>query len=348
MKKILKIDQQTQQLTAISIALFLLMIILRPNNFLKPANIHSMLLQLVEPGLFALCISLAYLSRGIDLSIVSIANLVGIINGVILRSYITPASTEGETVAILLLCLLVGLAIGVLCGLFNGFLIAELGILPILVTLGTQNLFMGIAMVITQGRAEGNFPSILLKLADVNLLGFGRFSGIPLVTGFFLVVFITVCIVVHKTPYGLKLQWYGSSKQVSYFTGINNKMVIYTTYLISGLIASTAGFVIMARSNSAKADYGLTYVFLALLINVLAGISPLGGRGKVYNVILSLVALQILSTGFNMLRVSPLIRDSLFGFLLVFSIILDYVLARRQAEKLNRRAILAAKASNNQ
>lgn len=302
-----------------------------------------MLLQLAEPGLFSLCISLTYLSKGIDLSIVSIANLVGIVNGIMLRTYLTPDSTSGETIVMLLICLGVGLAIGALCGLLNGFMIAELGIFPILVTLGTQNLFMGIAMILTQGRAVGNFPAVILGLGRMNLFAFGTFRGIPLITFFFLMVFVAICIIVHKTPYGLKLQWYGSSSRVSFFTGIDNKRVIYITYLLSGVIASTAGMIVMMSSNSAKADYGLPYVFLALLVNVLAGISPLGGRGKVYNIILALISLQILSTGFNMLRVSPLIRDSLFGFLLIFTIMLDYYLTKRRNERLNRMAVLGNK-----
>jgi simple sugar transport system permease protein len=342
----IKIDQTTLQLTGIAVFLLVVMAFLKPDRFFLPINIDSMLLQLAEPGFFALCISLAYLSKGIDLSIVSTANLVGIINGMIIRNNISPTSSNGEIVQILIVCLITGLAVGALCGLFNGFLIAQLGIFPILVTLGTQNLYMGIAMALTQGRAEGNFPAMLLALGNANVFSFKEFLGLPVVTLFFLAVFIIVAIVVHKTPYGLKLQWYGSNSRASYFTGINNKQVIYTTYLLSGLIAALAGMVIMARSNSAMANYGTTYIFQALLTCVLAGISPLGGRGKVYNVLLSLIALQILSTGFNMMRVSPLIRDSLFGFLLVISIILDYILARRRAERLNRNAILAPKASD--
>ena len=58
-----------------------------------------------------------------------------------------------------------------------------------------------------------------------------------------------------------------------------------------------------------------------------------------YNVLLSLIALQILGTGFNMLRVSPLIRDSIFGFLLVISILLDYIAEKRRNDILNRRAM---------
>ncbi len=131
----------------------------------------------------------------------------------------------------------------------------------------------------------------------------------------------------------------GSNIKTAWYTGIDNEKVTFITYTISGLLASIAGLIIMSRTNSAKADYGLTYVFQALLTCVLAGVSPLGGRGKVYNVLLSLIALQILSTGFNMLRISPLIRDSIFGFLLVISILLDYIVEKRRIDKLNKAAI---------
>lgn len=334
MKKLQNIDRKTLQLIGISVVLFVVMVILRGDRFLRAANIDSMLFQLVEPGLFAMCIAIAYLSKGIDLSIVTTANLVGIVCGIILRLYAAP---DGSNAALLIvLCVFVALIIGALCGLLNGLLIAKLGIFPILVTLGTQNVFMGIGMILTQGRAEGNFPQALLDFGNAHII------GVPLLTVLFLILFAALCVVVHKTPYGRKLQWMGANSKAAWFTGIDNTRVTLTTYVISGVLAALAGIVIMARTNSAKADYGVSYVFQALLTCVLGGISPLGGRGKAYNVLLSLVALQILSTGFNMLRVSPLIRDSIFGFLLVISILLDYISEKRRNERLNRQAIAAA------
>lgn len=334
--RIKKMDRKSMQLIAISVFLFVLMTALRGDRFLRPANIDSMLFQLVEPGLFAMCIAIAYLSKGIDLSIVTIANLVGIVNGILLRRTVLPDGSNA--LKMLFVCLAVSVLTGILCGLLNGVLIAKVGIFPILATLGTQNVFMGIGMILTQGRAEGNFPKALLEFGNAHV------GGVPLLTILFLVMFAAICIVVHKTPYGLKLQWMGSNSKASWYSGIDNVRVTLTTYMLSGLMAGLCGMVIMARSNSAKADYGVSYVFQALLTCVLGGISPLGGRGKVYNVLLSLIALQILGTGFNMLRVSPLIRDSIFGFLLVISILLDYIAEKRRADMLNRRAVKANEA----
>lgn len=336
-RKLKGIDQKSLQLIGLSIVMFIVMVILRGDRFLRPANIDSMLFQLVEPGLFAMCIAIAYLSKGIDLSIVTIANLVGIVNGIILRKTVAPDGSNA--LAMLFVCLVVAIVIGLCCGALNGFLIARVGIFPILVTLGTQNVFMGIGMILTQGRAEGNFPQMLLDFGDAHVM------GVPLLTILFLLMFAALCVVVHKTPYGRKLQWMGSNSKAAWYSGIDNVRVTFTTYMLSGVMAALCGMVIMSRTNSAKADYGVSYVFQALLTCVLGGISPLGGRGKVYNVLLSLVALQILSTGFNMLRVSPLIRDSIFGFLLVISILLDYVTEKRRTDRLNKQAIKAAQAS---
>lgn len=342
MKKKFNLDKQTTQLLIISAAMFIIMTILQPTRFLRPINIHSMLSQLAEPGMFALCISVAFLCKGNDLSIVSVANLVGIVNGIILRTVMPDGASNGQTVKWLLICVLTAISIGAVCGLMNGFLIAELGISPILATLGTQSLITGIGMALTQGRAEGNFPELLLRLDSINLFVFGSFMGIPFLTVFFILVLIIMCIIIHKTPFGFKLQLYGSNSYAAFFTGINNKAIVYKTFLLSSFIASLTGIVNMAHTNSAKADYGGTWVFQAMLTCVLAGISPLGGRGKIYNLLLSLIALQILSTGFNMMRVSPLIRDSLFGFLLVFSIVLDFVLTKQKARRLNRKAIMTS------
>ena len=335
MKSFQKIDRKTIQLLLITLALFVVMVILRGDRFLRAKNIESMLFQLVEPGLFAVCIGFAYMSRGMDLSIVSIANLVGVVNGIMLRTYM---AEDGSNVGLLLfLCVIIGIGIGLACGAINAFFISNVGIFPILVTLGTQNMFMGIAMALTQGRAEGNFPQALLDF------GSAKVGFFPLITLLFLLLYAVLCVVVHKTPYGLKLQWMGSNSRVTWYTGIDNPRITYITYMISGTLAALAGIVIMARTNSAKADYGTTYVFQALLTCVLAGISPLGGTGKMYNLILSIIAIQITSTGFNMLRISALIRDSIFGILLVTSIVIDFATEARRTRRLNRAAIRTAK-----
>jgi simple sugar transport system permease protein len=88
-------------------------------------------------------------------------------------------------------------------------------------------------------------------------------------------------------------------------------------YAIAGLIASIAGLVVLARVNSANADYGSSYLLLVILINILAGVSPAGGFGTVTGVTLAVICLQLISSGLNFLSFSAFSRDLFFGGLLV-------------------------------
>jgi simple sugar transport system permease protein len=93
--------------------------------------------------------------------------------------------------------------------------------------------------------------------------------------------------------------------------------VVITTYTLSGFIASCAGLVILARANSANADYGTSYLLLSVLINILAGVNPNGGSGTVFGLILAVLSLQFISSGLNILAVNVYARDLTYGALLV-------------------------------
>ena len=83
------------------------------------------------------------------------------------------------------------------------------------------------------------------------------------------------------------------------------------------MLASVAGFIIAARISSVKWDYGTSYVLIAILIVVMAGVKPEGGYGRISCVILSAAALQILSSMFNFLNISNFFRDFAWGVLLL-------------------------------
>ena len=95
--------------------------------------------------------------------------------------------------------------------------------------------------------------------------------------------------------------------------------------MLASLIGALAGILILARTNSAKYDYGTSYVLQAMLASVLAGVSPLGGRGYIPNILLSVLSIQMLDSGFNFLRVSSFVRSSTYGILLILSIAAEYL-----------------------
>jgi simple sugar transport system permease protein len=123
----------------------------------------------------------------------------------------------------------------------------------------------------------------------------------------------------------------GTNPLATRFAGINDVAVTIRTYLISGMFAAAAGLVIMSRANSAKADYGSSYLLLSILICVLGGINPYGGFGRVAGLVLAVLSLQFLSSGLNMLQVSNFAKELIWGGLLLVVMVANGIQFRRKS-----------------
>jgi len=333
MKKNLFSNRKAQLISACLI-IFIMMAVGRPSTFLTLTNFQSMMVQISDVGIFALAMAITMIAAGVNLSIINLGNLVAVINAVLLKSMVTERTSASSIYLILLLCLGISLTVGYIAGVINSFLIANLKIPEILATLGTMNIFLGTAMIITNGQGIIGFPQQLLDFGSNNIL------GIPIPFLVFLIVAIILYIIIQKTPFGTQLKLFGLNRQASYFSGINNKKVIYKTYIISCMVASISGLMIMARTNSATVDYGATLILITLLIGVLSGIDPAGGTGDVLNIFLALLVMQLLNSGLNLLRVSSFIREMTPAALLVVIVSLEHYLHARSERILNRRVLL--------
>jgi simple sugar transport system permease protein len=118
----------------------------------------------------------------------------------------------------------------------------------------------------------------------------------------------------------------GTNASASRYAGINNLRVTLLTYMLSGIVASIAGIIIISHYGSAKSDYGTSYTLLALLIVVLGGVAPSGGRGKVLGVALSVVILQLISSAFNILRFNSFFKTLVWGLLLLVVMVVKAVI----------------------
>lgn len=313
-------DKNLTRLFIITILVLVLMSIAGSGRFLNLQNFRSMSYQFPEIGILGIAIMIAMLTGGIDLSVVGIANLTGILAALTMtRLFDANAASSGAVTGIILLAILISVSVGLLCGLINGYLIAQIGITPILATLGTMQLFTGFAVVITKGPAVVGYPSQFLNLGN------GTVLGLPIPLLVFIVIAVVFAILLNQTATGLKIYLLGTNPVASEFSGINNKKILIRTYLISGLLAAIAGIVMIARTNSAKADYGTSYVLQSVLIAVLGGINPAGGFGKISGLILAILSLQFLSSGFNMLRFSNFFKDFIWGALLIVVMVINYL-----------------------
>ncbi|MDO5066722.1 MAG: ABC transporter permease [Propionibacteriaceae bacterium] len=309
------VDAHILRLTVFLLALCLLFLIVKTRDFTSIGTWQSMALQFPEYGIMALGVMLTMMTGGIDLSSVGVANMSAIVSASVMLAIAPRGADQGQQLSAVAAGVLVALALGVLAGVLNGLLVAVVRIPAILVTLGTLELFTGVAIVVSEGKPISGLP-----MAYSSLLG-GKVLGVPTPLLIFVVMALIVGFVLHKMSFGTKIQLLGSNATAAKFSGLDSVGLLVRTYALSGLCASVAGLVMMANYNSAKADYGVTYTLLTVLIVVLGGVNPNGGNGRLVGVLLAIAILQILSSGLNAFpQISNFYRPLIYGAVLLIVI----------------------------
>lgn len=304
-------DTQLNFLVGINVLILIAATVLSHGGFLDVYNFQSMASQLPELGLLAIGVSLAMISGngGIDLSGIGLANLAGVVGAIVTPLLVDgDASPWGYTATFISLALATG-AVG---GLLNGWLIARLGLTPILCTLGTQLIFTGAAVVLSHG------TSVRIASVDpLSTLGNENLYGVPIPFVIFMAVLLAVGWLLRYSPFGIRLFLLGTNAKAARYAGIPGERMLLSTYATAGILASIAGVIIAARTASVKSDYGSSYLLIAILIAVMAGVRPEGGYGRMVCLFFSAMALQLLSSTFNLLDISNFFRDCAWGLLLL-------------------------------
>ncbi len=317
-KRINWIQNEFAMLSIIILVVLLLMGVLNPLRFFRIYNLQSMAFQLPELGLLSLGMMVIMLTGGINLSLIASANLSGILMALVLNRLAPPETFIGSGSGIVLLVILVGLAAGVAVGLANGALVAYVGVSPILATLGMMTLLNGVNILITKGYVISGFPPAF------QFIGNGKALGIPFPMIIFALIAIVVGIAMKRTPYGLEVYMLGTNEIATRYSAVNVPKVLMKSYVISGLLSATAAIVMISRFNSAKSDYGESYLLVTILAAILGGTNVYGGFGKVTGLILALVILQIISSGLNLLQVNAFITRAIWGMILAAVMIGQY------------------------
>ena len=324
-KDFLNRDKNMTRLLVVFVAVFALCSITKGSMFLSASNFQSMGKQFPEFGLLSIGMSLALFTGGIDLSIVYIATLSSVIVARLLPVLVTEGASDGTAYLMVIICFAIAIMVGIVCGLLNGFFISKVGIPAILATLGTQALFQGCAIVITGGSTISGFPPQLSAMVNQKV------AGIPVTVIVFILCAVIVGFILAKTTLGRQLRMLGTNPKATEYTGLNNVKLTMLSYMMSGILASIAGMIMIGRFNSAKADYGASYTMQAILIAVMGGIDPNGGKGNIQGVAVAIVIIQMISSWLNMYEnISNFYRQIIWGGLLIFILIFNYVINARE------------------
>ena len=311
-------DRHISRLILMMVAWAVFMAITRFDKFYTLINFQTMASQFPEFGLMALGIMVCMITGGIDLSTVGVANLTSILMAMLMKSMV---DAEGEmSAAVIALAFVIAIALGALAGALNGLLVSKIRIPPILATLGMSELFTGLAIVVTNGKAVSKLPRIYASSINSKIFGL-----IPTQLVFFAAMAMIIWFLLSRTTFGTKIYMIGTSSTAARFSGVKTDLLLVKTYLISGICAALGGMIMLANYNSARADYGTVYTLQCVLIVVLGGVNPNGGSGKISGVVLATCLLKLLETGLNRFpQISSNYISLIWGGVLILIMVLNY------------------------
>ncbi len=325
LKTAARANQHVVRLLLIMVCWLVFMAATRFEKFYTFSNFRTIASQFPEFGLMSLGVMLCMITGGIDLSCVGVANTTAILMAMLM----TAAAGEGGVLsaAWFPVIFLLSILIGALLGLFNGFLVAKIRIPPILATLGVNELLSGVCIVLTGGAAYSSFPKEMTTALAKDIGGV-----LPIRLVVFIVAAVIIWFMLERTTYGVKLHLLGTSEKVALYSGLKTHRLLLRTYMTSGICAALGGLMMLATYASARADYGSQYTLQSILIVVLGGVSPNGGKGKLSGVVLAILVLKLLESGINRFpSISSYYISLIWGGVLILAMMLDYLTNSRRA-----------------
>lgn len=273
--------------------------------------------------IISLGLTLVIATRGIDISVGSVMAIAGAMTAMLIGGkYVM--GRDDITANPLWLCVLAGLGISLLFGMWNGFLVAFLGLQPIIATLILLVAGRGVAQLITSGQI------ITVYYRPYYYLGNGFLLGLPFSVWLVTALLAAFLFLTRKTALGLFIESVGVNPVAARFAGVRARMITFWTYAICGLGAGLAGLIVTSNVKSADGNNaGLDYELDAILAVVLGGTSLAGGRFTLVGSMLGALIIQMLTTTILSTRVPP-------ERVLVVKALVVFVVSILQSERVRR------------
>ncbi len=244
--------------------------------------------------LLATGMSLVIATKGIDLSVGAVAAICGAVAATLVGKHDLPPAFPVPII------ILISIGFGVLCGLWNGFLVAFLDIQPIVATLILMVAGRGIAQMVT----SATIATFVNK--DLAFFGLGYIFGLPASIYIAIGVLILVYLLVRRTAIGLMIESVGANAKASYYVGFNARLIKLFVYIVSGVCAAIAGVIITANIRAADPNNGGLYSEMdAILAVVIGGASFFGGRFYLGLTAIGVLVIQSMNTGILISGIQP-------------------------------------------
>ena len=269
-------------------------------HFLTAANLLNVVRQSSIVGICAVGMTMVIVILGIDLSIAGLIALCPMVSGLLML--------QGFPIAI---SVIAGIIAGIGMGLFNGLMVAKLGVPPFITTLVVGQISQGLALIMNNGHSIGGFP------ASYVYLGNGSVLGVP-VSDLLLIVMMGIGIFITQlTPTGNRIYALGGNETVVRQEGINVDGLKLFVYTFSGFCASIAGILLSAQLDTVHPIQGEPYLLDAIAACVIGGVSLAGGEGRVALAVAGALIIGSLRNVLDLLGVHPFFQNVLVGTIII-------------------------------
>ena len=287
----------------------------RNAKFLRPGMLFNSMNDFMSICIISLFATFVMITGGIDIQAGSIVGLTSIIIGVTWQDF-------GCNIWVSAVIAVIAAAA---CGALSGFFIAYCGVQAMVVTLGGSFLYAGIALLVSNMASTAayqgisGFPNYFKVIAKTKFFGM-----IPSQLVIFLVLVVIAYLVLHRSKYGRSIFLTGVNQKAAEYSGINTRLVIMSTYILSALSAALAGIVLTAYLGTAKSDLGANFTLNIITAVVLGGTLSTGGKGNVIGTALASMAIGLMRFGLPLCFDRRLMNylDIPVGFLLLLVVLI--------------------------
>ena len=295
------------------LAIILIIFSLTIDRFFQIGIFINILQHATFVGVIAIGLSFCIIAGHMDLSVESVMAFAAMLAAWLAAGRGSASGLEVDT----WLTLAIAIGFGALAGAFNAVLVIRFQINAFIVTLATYIAIRGLGLVLTGGRSMYGLPGDFRSVATVELL------GIPLLVLILVVAYVAFSVILTRTRFGRYVYLVGGNVTAPFRAGINVKRVLYTVFILSGVLAAIAGWLLAARTNGATPNLGLGMLFEAFAAVVIGGVSLRGGTGRLSGVFAGVLLLSSIDTAINVMGVEPYYMQVIRGGLMLLAVLLD-------------------------
>jgi rhamnose transport system permease protein len=289
--------------------------------YLSPGNQVNLFILYIEKIIIALMMTFVIINGEIDLSV---ASLMGLAAGTMGRLFELGVPSG--------VAVLAALGLGLVCGAFNGFWVAFVGLPSLVVTLAGLIAFRGLLWVLVEDHSIAILPGWLNDLGQKPLLG-----PFPMALILFVVLAVIAYIVLQYSAFGRYVYAIGINREVARYSGVRVRRVKMALFIASGFIAALAGVLYAARLGAVRSSTAEGFELDIITMVLLGGVSIFGGTGSLRGVLLSILIILNVRNGMGLAYLSANVQTGVIGMLLILSVLVPNIASSVRATLARRR-----------